>query len=152
MTPKQLNAFLMFKLPAAYLCGVRLKRISLEESQVSVKYRWMNQNPFNSMYFAVQSMAAELSTGAMLLNALENKEDKYSTLVVNHQGSFSKKAVGRISFTCLGKDLIEKAVQEAQETGEGVQLTLESKGIDEKGDEVSSYQFTWSIKKKAQSK
>ena len=56
--------------------------------------------------------------------------------------------MGRISFTCLGKELIEKA----QETGEGVQLTLESKGIDEKGDEVSSYQFTWSIKKKAQSK
>jgi len=33
----------------------------------TVKHRWLNQNPFNSMYFAVQAMAAELTTGALVM-------------------------------------------------------------------------------------
>lgn len=138
----------MFKLPSAYLAGVRLKNINKERSEVEVRYRWINQNPFKSMYFAVQSMAAELSTGTLLLNALEREESKFSTLVVDHQGSFTKKATGRIRFVCQDDEVIEKAIQEAKATGEGVRLSLKSKGVDQHGDEVSSYQFTWSIKQK----
>jgi hypothetical protein len=58
-TPSKLNAFLMFKLPAAYICGVRVKEISAGTSIVTVRHKWINQNPFKSMYFAVQAMAAE---------------------------------------------------------------------------------------------
>ena len=62
-----LNKFLFFKLPSAYLCGVRVKHIDENKCVVTVKHRWINQNPFNSMYFAVQAMAAELSTGALVM-------------------------------------------------------------------------------------
>ena len=64
---KQINKFLAFKLPSAYLCGVRLQSIDQKNAKVTVRYRWINQNPFNSMYFAVQSMASELSTGALMI-------------------------------------------------------------------------------------
>jgi len=138
----------MFKLPSAYIAGVRLKKISRARSEVEVKYKWINQNPFRSMYFAVQSMAAELSTGTLLLNALESEDSKFSTLVVDHRGSFSKKATGRIKFICQDDIVIQEAIQEAKTTGEGVRLSLQSKGVDQHGDEVSSYEFTWSIKQK----
>ncbi|MFN3640594.1 MAG: DUF4442 domain-containing protein, partial [Flavobacterium sp.] len=62
----KLHAFLFIKLPSAFWCGVRVKRISEKECVVTVKHRWFNQNPFKSMYFAVQAMAAELSTGALV--------------------------------------------------------------------------------------
>ena len=42
----------------------------------TVKHRWINQNPFNSMYFAVQAMAAELSTGALVMIANSKKRQK----------------------------------------------------------------------------
>ena len=65
--PKGFNTFLMMKLPSAYLCGVRLKSVNNETCVTTVKYKWINQNPFNSMFWAVQGMAAELSTGALTL-------------------------------------------------------------------------------------
>ena len=57
-TPFKLNFFTFFKLPSAFWSGVRVKSISSEICEVTVKHRWFNQNPFNSMYFAVQAMAA----------------------------------------------------------------------------------------------
>jgi hypothetical protein len=63
-TPAKLNLFTFFKLPSAFWSGVRVKSISPEVCEVTVKHRWFNQNPFNSMYFAVQAMAAEFTTGA----------------------------------------------------------------------------------------
>ena len=95
-----LNKFLFFKLPSAYFCGVRVKQIEDNKCVVTVKHRWINQNPFNSMYFAVQAMAAELSTGALVMSQIQNSGKKISMLVANNKSNFSKKATGRITFVC----------------------------------------------------
>jgi len=149
VTSKKLNKYLMFKLPSAFLCGVRLKELDGDKAVVSVKYKWINQNPFNSMYFAVQSMAAELSTGAIVIKKIQESGEKISMLVTNHSGAFTKKAVGRIKFTCNDGVLIDEALKRAIETGEGQIIQMKSIGIDEQEDQVSSYQFEWSIKLKA---
>ena len=149
VTVKKLNRYLMFKLPSAFLCGVRLKQLDSNKAVVSVTYKWMNQNPFNSMYFAVQSMAAELSTGAIVIKKIQESGQKISMLVTNHSGAFSKKAVGKISFTCNDGVLIDEALKRTIETGEGQTIQMKSLGVDEQGDQVSSYEFEWSIKLKS---
>jgi hypothetical protein len=58
---------------------------------VKVKHRWINQNPFNSMYFAVQAMAAELATGAFSMYQIQKSGRKISMLVANNKGNFTKK-------------------------------------------------------------
>ena len=75
------NTYLFFKLPAAWWCGVRLKRITENTAEVSVTHRWINQNPFNSMFWAVQGMAAELSTGAMVIDQIKQSGQSISMLV-----------------------------------------------------------------------
>lgn len=135
-----------FKLPSAYLCGVRLKDVNGDKATVSVKYKWINQNPFNSMYFAVQSMAAELSTGALVLDQISKSGEKISMLVAAHQGSFTKKAKGRISFTCSDGAIVKSSIEQAIKTREGVLMELKTVGVDQAGDVVSSYSFTWTIK------
>ena len=57
-TSRKLNYFLALKLPSAFLMGVRTKFIDDSKCIVVVKHRWINQNPFNSMFWAVQGMAA----------------------------------------------------------------------------------------------
>jgi hypothetical protein len=47
--------------------------------------------PFNSMYFAVQAMAAELSTGALVMYQIQKSGKKISMLVANNKGNFKKK-------------------------------------------------------------
>jgi hypothetical protein len=146
ITVKKMNSFLMFKLPAAYLCGVRLRTLDIEKAVATVKFRWINQNPFNSMYFAVQSMAAELTTGAIVIQKIQESGEKISMLVTNHSGSFSKKAIGKITFTCNDGHLIDQALKQTIETGEGQTIKMKSFGVDEQGDQVSAYEFEWSIK------
>jgi len=146
LSAKQLNRFLILKLPSAYLCGVRAVTLTNKQCTARVKFKWINKNPFKSIYFAVLSMTAELSTGALVLKNVHNTNQLYSTLVVGMNALFYKKAVGKIVFKCNAGEDIEKSIKKAQETKEGVVFKLCTIGIDEAGDEVAKFEFDWSIK------
>jgi hypothetical protein len=147
-TPPKLNTFLFFKLPSAYWSGVRVKAITTTSCTVTVRYRWFNQNPFNSMYFAVQAMAAELTTGALVMYHIKSSGRNISMLVANNKGNFTKKARGRITFTCTDGHLIQQAIEKTIATGEGQTFWMTSTGHDEAGDQVSLMEFEWSVRLK----
>ncbi len=148
LSASKFNQFLFFKLPSAFWCGVRVKQIDNQHCMVSVKHRWINQNPFNSMYFAVQAMAAELSTGALVIAQIQNSGKKISMLVANNKSNFTKKATGRINFVCNDGHIIESAINQTIATGEGQTFWMKSVGTNEKGVQVSEMDFEWSIKLK----
>ncbi|WP_396166952.1 DUF4442 domain-containing protein [Flavobacterium sp.] len=147
-SPAKLNTFLFFKLPSAFWGGVRVKSISPTICVATIKHRWFNQNPFNSIYFAVQAMAAELTTGALVMYQIKKSKKNISMLVANNKGSFTKKAKGRITFTCSDGAIIEDAIQKTIATGEGQNLWLKSIGIDAQDDVVSEMDFEWSVRLK----
>ncbi|NIJ44338.1 hypothetical protein FHR24_000777 [Wenyingzhuangia heitensis] len=146
LSAKQLNRFIIFKLPSAYLCGVRVLMLTHQQCNTRVRFKWINQNPFKSIYFAVLAMAAELSTGALVLKNVYNTTYKFSTLVVGMNAQFYKKAVGKITFICDDTRELEHSINKAIESKEGVTFLLSTKGIDEMGDEVAKFEFNWSIK------
>ena len=145
-SPLKLNTFLFIKLPAAFWSGVRVETISNENCTVTVTHRWINQNPFKSMYFAVQAMAAELTTGALIMLQIKLSGKKISMLVANNNSNFSKKATGKITFICNDGYLIEEAIQKACATGEGQTIWMKSIGMNEKKEQVSVMNFEWCIK------
>jgi hypothetical protein len=147
-SPTKLNTFLFFKLPSAFWCGVRVKSISPTICVATVTHRWFNQNPFNSIYFAVQAMAAELTTGALVMYQIKKSKKNISMLVANNKGNFTKKAKGRITFTCNDGAIIEDAIQKTIATGEGQTIWLKSVGMDAQGDIVSEMDFEWSVRLK----
>ena len=146
LTVSKLNNFLLFKLPSAFFCGVRVKEIDVNKCVVSVKHRWINQNPFNSMYFAVQAMAAEFTTGALVMYQIKESKKNISMLVAQNKSVFTKKATGRITFTCNQGNAIKETIQKAVDTNEGQTIWLTSIGKNEKGEQVSEMQFEWTIK------
>lgn len=148
VNPQKYNLFLLFKVPAAWFCGVRIKEFNEEYCMVSVKHRWINQNPFKSMYFAVQAMAAELSTGAVVLKEVEKSKRRISMLVKENNASFVKKATGRITFECRDIDLIKDSVQKAIEDPEGITFWAKSVGRNKNGEVVSEFNFQWTLKLK----
>lgn len=148
ISPSKLNRFLFFKLPSAYFCGVRVIEITAETCKATVTHRWINQNPFNSMYFAVQAMAAELTTGALVMNAIQQSGVKISMLVANNRSSFSKKATGKITFVCADGALVKQGVDLALKTGEGQTFWLKSTGYNKEGIEVSEMHFEWTVRVK----
>lgn len=148
LTVKQLNKFIIFNLPSAFLCGVRLFALTDTQCKTRVALNWMNKNPFKSIYFAVLAMAAELSTGALILRKTGATGKKISTLVVGMNAEYYKKAVGKIVFVCDTSTELDRHIEQAIATKEGVSFTLVSKGFDSKGDEVAKFEFQWSIKTK----
>ena len=148
-TPKHINRFLFFHLPSAWISGVRLKSIDDNEAVVTAKHRWINQNPFHSMYFAVLAMGAELSTGILVMKKIQDTGKNISMLVTGTRAVFTKKAKGRIRFICNEGQSIDGYITKAVQTGEGVQFELTSHAYDEADDEVCTFVFQWSIKLKA---
>ena len=100
------------------------------------------------MYFAVQAMAAELSTGALVLQGIHESGAKISMLVATNKSVFTKKAIGRIRFICQEGELINQKIQETIKTGEGVTVWLHSVGTNEKGEIVAEMDFEWTLKVK----
>ncbi len=148
LSASKINTFLFFKLPSAYWCGVRVLSISENKCTTKVRHKWFNQNPFKSMYFAVQAMAAELSTGALVMSQIKKSGQNISMLVANNKAHFTKKATGKITFICHDGELIAAAIQKAIATQEGQTCWMQAIGTDEKGDEVSVFHFEWTVKVK----
>ena len=146
---RKLNLFLIFNLPSAFLCGVRVKRVDAEKCHVSVRHKWINKNPFKSMFWAVQGMAAELSIGALIFLKIKALNKNISMLVLRNEAQFTKKAKGYITFKCIQGLEIDNALQKAIDTDLVQTVLLESEGRDASGDLVSKFSFEWTLKIKS---
>ncbi len=144
----KIKLFFLQKMPMGFLAGMRVLKFTDQQCDVSVPYNTITKNPFQSVYFAVQAMAAELSTGVVAMDAIMKSSEKVSMLVFDMNASFVKKARSKIVFTCQQVEDINNAVKETIETGEGVTINVKSEGIDKDGDVVSVFNFTWTFKTK----
>lgn len=149
LSPKKINTFLLFKLPLAYIAGVRVLSIKRNEVVVRIKHRWINQNPFKSMFWAAQGMAAELSTGILVMQAIEQSKERVSMLVTQQQANFYKKATGKIIFSSTSNMNLKALIIDSKEKEEGKSFQLISEGKDERGVIVSKFFFEWSVKVKS---
>ncbi len=146
MKPSKYNRFMFFKLPSAWWCGVRLHHLEHDQAVVRIKHSWFNKNPFKSMFWAAQGMAAEFSTGVLVMEKIRFSKKPISMLVANNKASFSKKAKGIITFSCTDGQLIDQAIEKTIASGEGQKFWMTSKGVDLEGDLVSNFEFEWTIK------
>ena len=148
LKPKRINLFMLFKLPLAYISGMIVQLITDTSAIVRIRHKWINQNPFNSMFWAAQGMAAEMSTGVLVMQEIKKSNRTVSMLVTRQESEFFKKATGKILFTCCGGNKIKEAIQKSIQTGEGQIVRLTSKGENEDGVIVASFLFEWSLKVK----
>ena len=137
--------FTFFKLPSVFWTGIRTTKVTDTSCEVSVKHRWINQNPFKSMFWAVQGMAAELTTGLLIMKGIKESNAKVSMLVLNNNANFSKKATGRITFTCSQGAEISQLMEELIKSGTPKTIWMEAVGTDEAGDVVSRFNFEWTL-------
>lgn len=148
MSKFKIQLLLLTQLPIAWIAGLKLTSISEQACSISVKLGFFSKNPFKSMFWAVQGMAAELSTGLLCMDLIKKSSHNVSMLVVEQKGQFFKKAKGKIIFTCTQGGAIKDIIQKAIHTRESQTIALTSSGIDASGDIVSTFEFVWSLKVK----
>ena len=101
------------------------------------------------MFWAVQGMAAELATGALIIMKIKQLNRNMSMLVIKNEAQFTKKAKGQIIFSCTQGKEIDMLLKKAIETGAGQTILLTAEGRDASGDVVSVFNFLWSVKLKS---
>jgi hypothetical protein len=146
MHPLKFKLFLLTRLPSAFFAGVRVKDADAGRCVATVPYKWFTKNPFRSTYFACLSMAAEMSTGVLVMTHLRGRERSVSSLVIKLEANYFKKAVGRSYFQCQDGALIRKAIEQAVATGEGTTVRACSTGLNEAGEIIAEFFITWSFK------
>jgi hypothetical protein len=149
LNPLKMRAFFLAKLPLALFAGLRVKSLSADRCEVVVPRGWRSTNPFKSTYFAAQTMAAELSTGALVMLATQSASAPVAMLITDMHATFEKKASADAVFTCEDGAKAFAAVAETLRTGEGVTAEMESVGRMADGTVVSRITFTWSVKKRS---
>jgi hypothetical protein len=122
--------------------------INEEKCITSVPYKWLTQNPFRSVYFASLAMAAEMSTGALVLSNIYKKVQVVSMLLTKMEASYFKKASDTIYFTCEQGKEITIVINEAISSVEGKSIIVRSAGKNKNDEVVAEFLFTWSFKAK----
>ncbi len=140
--------FMLKELPSAFFSGIHVTEITEEKAVVRIPFKYLTKNPFKSMYFASQAMAAELSTGILALSQISGRKPPVSMLVFDMKAHFSKKARTAVNFVCGNGKEIKAAVEETIKTGEGIIVEAKSVGYDKEGDIVSEFTFVWTFKVK----
>ena len=144
----QFAFYLLFSPPMGWIAGLRVREINEHRCVTSVPFKWLNKNPFKSTYFAVQSMAAELSTATACLLAVQGQQPSVAFIIVDLKANFTKKATDRVYFTCEDTKKAFDAVQQCIASGESTQATFKTVGKMKDGTIVSEFEFTWSFKQR----
>ncbi len=146
LDPVKRNAFFLAMIPSLAFFGISVSRLSGRECHIEIPFTWRTQNPFKSIYFAAQSAAAELATGALILRAIAPYPEM-SMLVVSMKAEFSKKAKGHAQFICEDGEAIHQAAEKAAEGG-NITVVGNVVGRLANGDEISRFTFEWALKMK----
>jgi hypothetical protein len=140
---------LLFQAPLDFVTGMRLRELNEESCKVSVPYRWLNKNPFKSTFWAVLGMAAELSTGALVMMYTYKLNPSVAIIVGNCSGEFIAKAKGLTTFVCNDGKHIAETVEKAVKTGEPQEVLCKAVGYSKAGEEVARFTFTWKMKRRS---
>jgi hypothetical protein len=135
--PVLFKFFVFQKLSSAFWAGLSIAHFDEKSCEVRVKLSWFNQNPFRSMYFAVEAMAAEMSCGMLALGQIYKRQPAVSMLVEKLEAKFVKKATGVIIFTCEDGEALRDTVNEALQNPEGRKLQVTSIGRNQAGEIVA---------------
>jgi len=139
---------MLFQVPLDFIAGIRLRELNDESCKVSVPYRWLNKNPFKSTFWAILGMAAELSTGALVMMYTYKLVPSVAIIVGDCSGEFIAKARDLTTFVCNDGKLIAETVKNAIKTGEPQEVLCKTIGYSKAGEEVARFTFTWKMKRR----
>lgn len=140
------RAGLLKVMPMGAIAGLKVTVLDDQHCKVTVPYNYVNKNPFNTTYWAVLGMAAEMASGAMVQMHTHKTNPSVSMFVTACSGKFVKRAIGVTTFICNDGQLIADKVHAAMTTMEPQTIQSNVKGYDKAGDLLVDFDFEWSIK------
>ena len=133
-------------LPMGTIAGLKITELDDFQCKVTVPYKYINKNPFNTTYWAVLGMAAEMTSGALVQMYTHKITPSVSMFVTGCDAKFIKRAIGITTFVCKDGQLIADTIQRAIDTNEPQTIKSNAKGYDKDNVLLVDFNFEWSIK------
>ena len=149
LSPFKQRLYFAKNLPMALLSGTKLVSFSEQSAVATVPFKHLTKNPFNSTYFAVMSMAAELSTAAPAMLALKGSEADIALIIVDFLAEFLKKAQSKTTFVSHDFHKFQSAISNLKNPGDSASVSAKTIGTNSAGEEVACFYFTWSFKRRS---
>lgn len=149
LSPLKQKLYFAKNLPMGFISGIRLTRLDEDRSVSTVKFHWWNKNPFRSIYFAVLSMAAELSTAGPAMLAMKHSDASIAMIIVEVRAEFVKKAQTTITFSCTDYPLFHDAIRTLEKADDTATVTARTVATDEHDETIATFDFTWSFRRRA---
>jgi hypothetical protein len=140
------RAGMLKELPMGAIAGLKITELDELQCKVTVPYKYVNKNPFNTTYWAVLGMAAEMASGAMVQMYTHKITPSVSMFVTGCNGKFIKRAVGVTTFICNDGLLIAETIQKAIDTMQPQTIQSNVKGYDKNKVLLVDFTFEWSLK------
>ena len=146
-----IRLFGLMKIPLIFY--VRPSVIELSEKRVEIKIplNRRTKNHLNGMYFGTQAIGADLASGALAMELIEQSKTRISLIFKDFKADFLKRAEGDVHFICEDGAKIKEMIDVAKQSDERVSFPLHVRATVPKlsGDEpVSEFVLTMSLKRK----
>ena len=145
LSPWKFRLWMLRKLTMGLLTGMIIVELNEEGCRVMLKDRWWIRNPFRSVYWAVMSMAGEMSTGALLYAYAS--DTKVQFILVEMRAKFLKKLRGKSFYFCPAGKVIQEQLTDLLNTSEARMVILPAIALDRSGTTVAEFEFYWQLRK-----
>lgn len=144
--PLAVWGFNLSKMPLGVAAGLRVDKIDRASCVVSLPGGWRTQNPFGSMYWAAQGMAAEMATGVHGYVLTQASPVPVRMILSGCKGEFTRMCKGRGTFVFEQGDKVRGLIEDTLLTGAPITCDTEVVGYDQGGEVVSRWTFTWAFR------
>lgn len=147
--------FTFLNIPLIFWLRPRVVELSDQRAMVMMKLNRRSRNHVRSMYFGAICTGVDLVPGLLALRHINQSKEKITFVFKDFHGEFLHRAESNVYFICDEGELIKKAIQQAIDSNERQNVTLNVTTIvpDKFGNEpTGKFTITLSLKKRALNK
>ena len=150
ITTFQLLLFGLRRIPLIFFCRPKVISLSDHSLEVKIKLNRRTKNHFNSMYFGVLSVGADVTGGFLAMKYIRSSNLKISLIFKDFHADFHKRAGGDVQFICNEGQKIKQLINKAEATGErsNMPINIIASVPSISTDPVAKFILTLSLKKK----
>ena len=134
------------KIPLLAYVRPKVRKITPDEVQVSIRLRRRTKNHLRSMYFGALAVGADTAAGIHAFYFGKKLGLPISFAFKSMQADFLKRATSDVLFVVDEGKKIEQAVIQARDTAERVNLPVSVKAYDHNEELVATFVMTISVK------
>lgn len=139
----------LVKIPMIAYTKPKLIQLDDEQALVRIKLRRRTKNHLNSMYFGALAVGADVAAGLHAYYFANAAGAKVSFAFKSVKGEFIKRATSDVLFISKDGELVKKAFEQAQRSGERVNQVVCVEGRNTKDEIVATFDMEVSVKVKS---